>query len=137
MLLTLGGDPRGLGRRVHLERLPAPSLLDAPPRLLGEDLRTGEDEARGDTQASGELLFCQQVRHRGVGNQNLGLEAVETLDDALQRVPRVYAQGGHPGATYRGADPRRLVPGVVELTTAILVRWVSPAPTPAQSKERL
>jgi hypothetical protein len=27
--------------------------------------------------------------------------------------------------------------GVVELTTAILVRWVSPAPTPAQSNERL
>src|SRR5215203_5421551 len=48
VLLTLGGDSSGLGCRVHLESLPAPGPLDASPRLFGEDLGAGEDEAWGD-----------------------------------------------------------------------------------------
>jgi hypothetical protein len=40
-------------------------------------------------------------------------------------------------ALYNDTEPQSSCQGVVELTTAILVRWVRPAPTPAQSKERL
>jgi hypothetical protein len=46
--IALGGDARRFGDRVHLEGLLAPRLLDAPPRLLGEDIRTAEDKARVD-----------------------------------------------------------------------------------------
>src|SRR5215211_2453160 len=48
VLLTLRCDSSRLGRRVHLERFLAPGFLDASPRLLCKDLRTAEDEARGD-----------------------------------------------------------------------------------------
>src|SRR5215207_5474173 len=109
--VALGGYPRGLGRCVHVERLLAPRRLSVPPRPVRQHFRGAEDELGGDVKTSGELLFGQEADHRGIGHQHLWLPTVEPLDDTLQWIPRVQAQGWHPETLHRSTDPSGLVPG--------------------------
>jgi hypothetical protein len=47
MPIALGGQHAGLGGGVLVEELLAPDFLDTPPRLIREDLRSGEHRAGG------------------------------------------------------------------------------------------